>query len=74
MSYDLSILFGIVWEVIAPLLLVIGVVVAAVGATCALVIVLYAVVDALVRRFIGQRRPQLRDAHEEQGFVTEWLR
>ncbi|MGI5493506.1 hypothetical protein [Microtetraspora malaysiensis] len=69
---ELAFFFGLAWEVVAPLLLGIGVVVAAVGATCALIVVLYAVVDALVRR--GRRRRQLQDAHEEQGFVTEWLR
>ncbi|WP_433221179.1 hypothetical protein [Microtetraspora malaysiensis] len=72
MSYDLSFLFGIVWEVVAPLLLGVGVAVAAVGATCALIVFLYAIVDALVRR--GRRRRQPQDSHEEQGFVTEWLR
>ncbi|MFF4778940.1 hypothetical protein [Microtetraspora fusca] len=72
--YELSILFGLAWEGVAPLLLGVGLVVAAVGVTGALIIVLYAVADALVRRFVGRRGLQLRDAHEEQGFVTEWLR
>ncbi|WP_433351855.1 hypothetical protein ACQP25_02630 [Microtetraspora malaysiensis] len=71
---ELAFFFGLAWEVVAPLLLGVGVVVAAVGATCALIVVLYAVVDALVRRLVGRRRPQLQDAREEQDFVTEWLR
>ncbi|WP_067179739.1 hypothetical protein [Microtetraspora niveoalba] len=76
MPFDgLVILFGLAWEVISGLLLIVGVVVASVGVTAALIIVLYVVVCALVRRSFGLRRgPQLQGDREEQGFITEWLR
>ncbi|MCT9931184.1 hypothetical protein N5079_13260 [Planotetraspora sp. A-T 1434] len=68
---DLIIFFGLAYEVIAPLVVGVGVLAFIVGVTGTLLIVLY----ALTRRFFRLRRgPRLPDDREEQGFVLEWLR
>lgn len=70
-SNELVILFGISYEVIASLLVGIGLIVFSVGVTSALIIVLF----AIARRFFSLRRElRFRNNREEQGFLLDWLK